>query len=73
MGIVRLSGRGGVRFSPDRCERAGPREVSEALGLDHAHEVVATALVDVVDKERARDSTADRLQVRRDPWSEGET
>ena len=71
MGIVRLSGRGGVRLSPDRCDRAGPRELSEALGVDQAHEVVSTSVVDAVDTERARHSPADRPLVRRDPWLEG--
>ncbi|MGH9382779.1 MAG: hypothetical protein ACRD2N_00580 [Vicinamibacterales bacterium] len=39
-----------MRRSTDACERAGPRELSEALGADHAHEVVSTSVVAVVEQ-----------------------
>ena len=72
MGIVRLSGRDAVRLSTDACERAGQPGSSEAHGVGQPHEVVRPWLVDIVAKERARQSTADRPRVRRDPSSEGE-
>ena len=73
MGIVRLRGRDGVRCSTNARERAGPRRWSEAIGVGHAREVVPTSLVDIVDKERARHSTAERPRVRRDPSAADET
>ena len=73
MGIVRLSGRDGVRLSADACERAGTRGLSEACGVGHAPEVGSLSWVDVVDNERARQSTTDRPQVRRDSLPKDET
>jgi len=73
MGIVRLRRRDGGRLSTDAWEQAGLRELSEAVGVDQAHVVGSRSLVDVVDTERARHSTADRLQVRRDSLWAGET
>ena len=73
MGIVRRRGRDAVRRSSEGHERAGQPGSSEAHGVGHQHKVVRTSLVEIVAKERARHSTADRPRVRHDPSSEGET
>ena len=73
MGIVRPRGRDVMRLSTDARERGGQPGSREAYGVGHRHEVAPASLVDIVDKERARHSTAERPRVRRDPSAADET
>ena len=73
MVIVRLSGRDAVRLLTDVRERAERVASSDARGVGERPLVVPAWLVDIVTKEGARHSAADRTGVRRGRPSEGES
>jgi len=73
MGIVRLLGRGAVRRSTDACERKGRWAWIELLVVGEWRGVVRAPAVEVVAADGAKQRTADRTCVRRDPWAESES
>ena len=72
MGIVRLSGREAVRLSTEAREREGRLAWSEARGVGRRPVVGPLSVVQIVAREGARHSAADRTGVRRDPTPEGD-
>ena len=72
MGIVRLSGRDGVRFSTAAREREGREASKDPQGIGRRPVVVGVPSRAIVARDGERHSTADRTCVRRRPPWEGQ-
>ncbi len=72
MGIVRLPGRDGVGLLTSACEREGQLASSDVRRVGQWVAVVPALTVEIVAREGAPHTPADRTRVRRSPPSEGE-